>query len=365
MEIVLYTPTHWDLNAQLIRYTKPLVDTIGNLETRDASLADCLIELLKSARTLESFKPLPREDESFARHAKEVLRKTFHRMNHDVHFLALFLHPLCRRLALSNWKLARTYADVVRIALKLAQKWGWPMKAATQLTKDLHEYSLVQGPFVGGLTNAQTWWENLPISAEVRPIKSMAILLFSIVPHSAEVERLFSDLANIEGKKRTHLDVETLQSLGRLRCNYRDMIQEYDQANGRSVRRKHAHMHTREDGGIDRDALSSLQDSATEVIDSESADDAGTLDEDELERSFAELCRQDLEDWREGRSEEEIAYLERVRNASVSDCFDLTELDDVTAEKEPQALEDDVHAHMGGGGSAQWSIDNLLSSAGL
>ena len=32
---------HWQLTDQLLRVCKPFVDGIGNLESRDATLADC------------------------------------------------------------------------------------------------------------------------------------------------------------------------------------------------------------------------------------------------------------------------------------------------------------------------------------
>lgn len=335
---------------------------IGNLESRDASLADCMVELLKCARTIENLEPLYGEDPSFADHAKAEFRKSFHQMNTDYHFLALFLHPLCRRLALSNKRLSRTYADVVRIALKLAKKLGWSKEAAQQLTRDLHEYNLAKGPFSGGLADGQAWWENMAVTASSRPIKSMAIILFSVVPHAAEVERLFSDLASIEGDKRTNFNVDTLLTLGRLRCNYRDMIQNYRRATGNSVRRRHAHMHTRAEPGIDEASVTSLEKDVSEMA----PEDMATHTEEDLERSFELLRRGDAEDWREGRSDEEIEFLERVRTASVSDCFDLSELDNVAAQQAPSSLETDIHVHKGGAGSTTgWSIDSLLMSAGL
>lgn len=36
----------WDMLDQLVRSTKPIVDAIGNLESRQATLADCMLELI-------------------------------------------------------------------------------------------------------------------------------------------------------------------------------------------------------------------------------------------------------------------------------------------------------------------------------
>ena len=39
-------PLHWQANDHLIHLCKPLVDAIGNLESRDITLADCMLELI-------------------------------------------------------------------------------------------------------------------------------------------------------------------------------------------------------------------------------------------------------------------------------------------------------------------------------
>ncbi|KAJ7148894.1 hypothetical protein C8R46DRAFT_904726, partial [Mycena filopes] len=51
-------------------------------------------------------------------------------------------------------------------------------------------------PFAGGSRNAREWWED--VTAENHEgIRDLGIVLASIVPHSADVERLFSDLGGI------------------------------------------------------------------------------------------------------------------------------------------------------------------------
>jgi hypothetical protein len=48
------------------------------------------------------------------------------------------------------------------------------------------------------LMDGLSWWENLPINSETHPLKAFAIIILSIVPHAAEVERLFSDLGGTQ-----------------------------------------------------------------------------------------------------------------------------------------------------------------------
>ncbi|KAJ7803849.1 hypothetical protein B0H14DRAFT_2263808, partial [Mycena olivaceomarginata] len=70
--------------------------------------------------------------------------------------------------------------------------------------------------FAGGTADAREWWETLPISGDKRPLKTLAIVLLSIVSHAAEVERLFSDLSGIQGVKRCNFTVPTFETLGEL-----------------------------------------------------------------------------------------------------------------------------------------------------
>ena len=46
INIVIRNANYWKLLQQLIKTCKPLVDAIGNLESRDVNLADCMLELI-------------------------------------------------------------------------------------------------------------------------------------------------------------------------------------------------------------------------------------------------------------------------------------------------------------------------------
>jgi hypothetical protein len=103
-------------------------------------------------------------------------------------------------------------------------------------------------------SNAEQWWKHRPVTAKQCPLKAMALIMHAIVPHSAEIERLFSDLGKAQGDSRSNLDVTTIRSLGRLRGHYQETLRERHLLK----RRRHAHMHTREDGGVDANAIPSL-----------------------------------------------------------------------------------------------------------
>lgn len=93
---------YWQHIEQLIQVCKPLVDAIGNLEAREVMLADCMLELLRCACHLHLLSLTEGDDPAFHDHTRTMFMHEFHEMNTDIHALALFLHPRCRKLAVSQ-----------------------------------------------------------------------------------------------------------------------------------------------------------------------------------------------------------------------------------------------------------------------
>jgi hypothetical protein len=118
------------------------------------------------------------------------------------------------------------------------------------LAQDLQQYHQVKGPFTGGQADGLGWWESLPVSSTTQPLKAFAVIIFSIAPHAADAERLFSDLGGTQSVKRCNLSIETFETLGKLRSNYAFHLFEKTRAAGKSTHRQHRHMHTRPTMGI-------------------------------------------------------------------------------------------------------------------
>ena len=173
----------WNLTDQLIRICKPLVDIIGDVESRDANLADCMLQLIWAYRTVQRVTHQEGDDPEFARHAMEVLTAEFHALNTDLHWFALFLHPLCRKLAICAVTHSCTLKDSIRIAFGIAKKWNWSEVMAQKLARDLKDYFVGKDPFAGGRRDARDWWTSLVATAADHPLKAMAIRIFAIVPH--------------------------------------------------------------------------------------------------------------------------------------------------------------------------------------
>ena len=77
VSIVIRDTEYWDALSQIIHICKPMVDAIGNVESRDATLADCVIELLCIARALSQMTVNHGEDEEFLEWARAVFNREF------------------------------------------------------------------------------------------------------------------------------------------------------------------------------------------------------------------------------------------------------------------------------------------------
>ncbi|KAJ7049771.1 ribonuclease H-like domain-containing protein [Mycena amicta] len=211
----------WPWIDRVIRVARPFVDAIAASEGRSVNLADCMLNLLGAARqlsTLDMKEDNTREFKDFVLHAKRVVDKRFRQMATPVHRLALFLHPLCRKLAVVDAR-GFTLRDVKRTALEIAEKWGWTEGDGALLAADLGEYHACRAPFAGGQKDAQGWWKTIAATDKAHPLKPFAIAILGLVPHSAEIERLFSSCNGIQSPKRNCLAVETFSKLAKVRSS--------------------------------------------------------------------------------------------------------------------------------------------------
>lgn len=359
---------HWDRTAQLVRITKPFVDAIGNIESRDASLADCMLEILRCAVNLQAQEPEIGDDVEFLAFAKATFNIEFKELHTDIHFLALYLHPLCRTLAISpeagRSRGGRTFADVCRVALELVQSLGWSQDTAKKVLSDLQAYQACKGPFAGGLKDGAAWWKSVSVPVEDHPLKGLAILLFKIVPHSAEVERLFSGFGIVQTPRRCRLTVPNFERAGKLRSHYVGLVQEMARKAGKDPRRRHGHSKVPEQPGLNLETAARLEEAAVaqeieEDRDAEGEDDEEVVMMEEIEAAFEALeigamaspVTDVLSAGGGGGSVDALAM------------YSVSRLGAIDAAVAPRAVEDDLRALRNG--QAAWTAGDLLTSMGL
>lgn len=91
---------------------------------------------------------------------------------------------------------------------------------AEKLAHDLKAYHNGNAPFQGGKADGKDWWKSLLVNANEHPLKGLAIKLFLISPHTAEVERFFSNLGSVQSVKQSCLTIPHLATFGTLRNHY-------------------------------------------------------------------------------------------------------------------------------------------------
>ncbi|KAJ7214045.1 ribonuclease H-like domain-containing protein [Mycena pura] len=209
----------WPWLDQVIRVARPFVDAIAESEGRGVNLADCMLNLLKAAYQLSKLEIKTDDSAAFKAHAYAVVDKRFRKMATPIHRLALFLHPLCRKFAAVD-SVGFTLRDLKITALTIAKdKWNWTADEARLLVSDMDDYHACKDPFAGGDKDSGSWWKALTVSSKAHPLKPFAVATLSIVPHSAEIERLFSSCNGIQSPKRNSLAVETFSKLAKVRSS--------------------------------------------------------------------------------------------------------------------------------------------------
>ena len=176
----------WRMTDQIIRICKPLVDIIGDVESQDSTLADCMLQLIWAHCAVINSPLMEGDDPAFADHTKNMLNVNFHAMNTDVHWLALFLHPLCRKLAVSTARHSQKLVDAYRISLDIVQRWKWSKEMAENLTWDLKAYHNSEAPFKGGKSDGKDWWKSLVIHILSKPSQSSSFPSFHMQPKSSD-----------------------------------------------------------------------------------------------------------------------------------------------------------------------------------
>jgi hypothetical protein len=286
-------------------------------------------------------------------------------MNTEIHSPALFLHPLTQKLAISQAASGHSFQFMVQASLKIAHQWRWSQEKASCLVEDLKQYYHCKGPFMGGQADGLDWWESLPIKPASHPLQSLAIILLSVVPHSADVERLCSALRGTQTPKRCNISVDTFETLGKLCANYSYHLYQRDRAAGKSTHHRHNHMHTCAIKGINVELAEEVESTFSYVsplaVSSKPDDDFFDNPEDfslnKLEKEFdefeKELNKEALPD----------ADGAEVLNGEVHNFEELDWIDqgEVPGWQDVEMVAVDNHS----GTQTTWNVEGLMSMKGM
>jgi hypothetical protein len=111
---------------------------------------------------------------------------------------------------------------IQNIALKIWKNLGHSKTSAEELSAQIYKYYEQSSPYNSSYSprndKPYTWWKY--IFDGRCSLSRLARVIFSITPHSASCERLFSSLGWFVGKRRTNLGVQTIESMAKIYCHY-------------------------------------------------------------------------------------------------------------------------------------------------
>jgi hypothetical protein len=270
----------------------------------------------------------------------------------------------CRKLAVSKATHSRKLGDAYRIALDIAKRWKWSKEMAKKLTSDLKAYHNGLAPFAGGKSDGKDWWTSLLVGISSHLLKALAIKIFSIVPHAAEVEHFFSSLGGFQTAKRSHLTIPHMQTFGTLRSDYVHQLHEVTIAAGKFMRRKHAHMHTpREGSGINVGRVDDLYKDVLWTPQLLTGYDDADIEGPEL------ITLEDI-DAEFNRLDEQLASAADgdglASTVPIDQVYDLSMLDAIRArDAVPISIDDEIRVTTQSAAGDAWDPASLLHSLGV
>ena len=138
-------------------------------------------------------------------------------LNSPICNIAFYLLPRYKKLIQNKY----TVVDIKKMIFKLAQQWRFPDNEALCLKNELNLYHENITPFEIDVNTCKmhptVYWNHTKMSISV--LGKLARKVFSIVPHSASNEQLFSSLGIIKTKIRNRMYPSTLSKIATLRHN--------------------------------------------------------------------------------------------------------------------------------------------------
>ncbi|RGB31974.1 hypothetical protein C1646_670503 [Rhizophagus diaphanus] len=227
----------------VLKVLEPLKKAILSVEASNTNYADCFIALVRLADAIKKIS-IERGLISFQTHTINSINERWNSFDIMPLILTYFLHPGYHGTCLIMNKYTYSLANKVHLyfilgaGLKLGM-WTKISNYAQNIWKNMG-YSVVdqeilvaqmlnfkekQGTYATPFTKTyritpRTWW----ISCEDMPpfVKNLALKIFAVTPHSASCERKISALSWLYGKRRTSLDITTIESMAKIRHFYQN-----------------------------------------------------------------------------------------------------------------------------------------------
>lgn len=197
----------------------PITESIGRLEQKKSTLADCLIELLRIVYRLE--RKQKTLDQDLLSHVKKSVNLRYNQYVTGYHVLALYLHPSGKDLFYRSSINDRN--GTLSTLIPTMKKWRYTEDRATWVVEQLEQYGKGSSNFSSSAPPDDTYlrWKRMRTLPENELLRSFSLRLLAITPTAVEAERLFSSLNYINTKQRKRMSAVTLKQLGQIKTYLR------------------------------------------------------------------------------------------------------------------------------------------------
>ncbi|PKK56205.1 hypothetical protein RhiirC2_800528 [Rhizophagus irregularis] len=208
------------MNAEELQLIlKPIKEAIKYLEMKNATLANCFLQLIK---LFYSIKNLSETHTTFRQQCIKAFNKRWTQFDFRLYMLAYLLHPLYRGKGFQNQVCRKVvYWAIENIWIKMGGEENFSSKLIGQIAAFRDNLPPYNDEFISKYYTVERWWNYVEQDeGEENFIQQLALKVFSITPHNAGCERIFSVMGWYMNKRRTRLSINHLQNLTKLHTYY-------------------------------------------------------------------------------------------------------------------------------------------------
>ncbi|CAG8717340.1 16993_t:CDS:2, partial [Cetraspora pellucida] len=203
-------------DGDLSKVLKPIKETIICLESKTSNLADCYLGYLRLAIAIKNI--FQDHHLMFYRKCVSIFNERFHMFDYDEYLLAYYLHPQYHGAGIKQSQFARIAGIAGRLWTRMAKSNA--KKSDLEILKaQLHQYACNEKPYNGSyvstIDSPIRWWKTTGDGTKTKPgaLFFLAIKLFSVHPHAASCERVWSCCGWFLGDRHNNLGTKNLESI--------------------------------------------------------------------------------------------------------------------------------------------------------
>lgn len=134
----------------------------------------------------------------------------------SIFIVGLFLYPKNRNVCVSK---RFTLLDIFKYILEICLKWDISeLEAKSIMDMELQAYYRNETPYDIDESDVIKYWQSvLGCDSNSLALPKLALIIYSLVPSSAAVERLFSRLGCAKSKSRNRMGKDTPTNLGKIK----------------------------------------------------------------------------------------------------------------------------------------------------